>query len=256
MPNIYWVGLAGRAGAGKDTTARILADYLLAYHVDAVLIYRFAGPLKTMLASIGYPTPEDPRDYYVQNDLGTTYRHMAQSLGTEWGCKLIHPDVWVALAIKQVRLFSESQQVPYGAELLLSPGHTPQSYKSLAVILPDVRRPNEALAVRHTAGIDLLQTRPQGFVFEIRGREGSIAWNPLQKFILSRRLNWLNKLCKPILPHPSEWPLPYSCIDGVIDNSEFDDQFEHLRKQVEGCADYMGDTWAAAAKARLARYAV
>lgn len=92
------IGLTGLAGSGKDTVRRILEE-------DHEFIgLAFADPIRqmlgTLLAENGISTQwmyerelkEQPIDR-----LDVSYRHMAQTLGTEWGRKL-HPDFWLRIA--------------------------------------------------------------------------------------------------------------------------------------------------------------
>lgn len=85
------IGLTGRAGSGKSTVAAHLAD-------RGYKRIRFADPLKDMMRALGL----DER--HIEGDLkevpcpllaGKTPRHAMQTIGTEWGRGLIHPDLWV-----------------------------------------------------------------------------------------------------------------------------------------------------------------
>lgn len=84
--------LAGVAGAGKSTIAAELVKH-------GYQVVKFAGPLKAMIRALGLTDAE------IEGDLkekpcallgGQTPRHAMQTLGTEWGRGLIHPDLWVA----------------------------------------------------------------------------------------------------------------------------------------------------------------
>lgn len=123
------IGLCGAEGAGKSTVAR----YLL--HARDAKIVPFAAPLKRMLEGLGLPaaslygTPEDkarPLDLLG----GKSGRWAMQSLGTEWGRKLIHPDLWMNAWKLQV-------------------SHT----STPIVVADDLRFMNEAAAVRSFGGI-------------------------------------------------------------------------------------------------------
>lgn len=92
------IAFAGPAGSGKDTAG--------AYLIKKYGFQRLpmAGPLKAMLAAMGYPEPatQDEKEKIIP-ELGVSWRYMAQTLGTEWGRSLISPDLWVILAEKHIR---------------------------------------------------------------------------------------------------------------------------------------------------------
>lgn len=71
----------------------------------------------------------------VDDRYGCTPRHIMQTLGTEWGRELIHPDVWVRAMGR--RIFSQP------------------------VVVADVRFPNEAMLVRNL-----------GVLIHVEGRGG------------------------------------------------------------------------------------
>lgn len=90
--------LAGNAGAGKDTAADVFVEH------GGWSRMSLAGPLKYMLGELlklrGCPDPKR----YTDGDLkevpcpyldGVTARHAMQTLGTEWGRKLIGEDLWL-----------------------------------------------------------------------------------------------------------------------------------------------------------------
>jgi hypothetical protein len=89
-------GFTGKAGSGKDTSAQWLVDN------EGYSTYALARRLKAMLhVGLGL----DPADYVTPAQknavipwLGCSYRHCAQTLGTEWGRKLIKQDLWTTLA--------------------------------------------------------------------------------------------------------------------------------------------------------------
>lgn len=85
------LGLAGPAGAGKDTVADILCDI---YGFKKI---RFADPLRRMLEAAGIYEPEANRKNDPLDGLGFSWRKAAQLLGTEWGREL-NPNIWVMIA--------------------------------------------------------------------------------------------------------------------------------------------------------------
>lgn len=100
------IGFAGKKGAGKDTAAEFMFP-------DAPKV-GFADPLKAMLSVLL------PLEYLNDPELkekrsvvyGCTPRHMMQTLGTEWGRKMVHPDIWTLQMHRElVRLDSEPLRV-------------------------------------------------------------------------------------------------------------------------------------------------
>lgn len=113
------IGIAGPARAGKDT----IADYLLENLPDHVRA-SFADPMKAMVQTGLKLTDEqlygdlketiDPR-------YGVTPRFIMQSIGTDWGRRMINPDIWVYAMAETI--------IPY-------------------TVIPDTRFENEAKFIR------------------------------------------------------------------------------------------------------------
>jgi hypothetical protein len=121
------VGLTGKAGSGKTTAAQVLVD--AGWHR-----VKFAGPLKDMLRGMGLT------DRHIEGDLkevpcdllgGQTPRYAMQTLGTEWGRGLIHPDLWIMLARQRIVTAMAA---------------------GLNVVVDDVRFENEAAVIRDLGG--------------------------------------------------------------------------------------------------------
>jgi hypothetical protein len=137
------IGLAGRAGAGKSESARILAR---AFGYQAVHIGR---PLKAMLTALlvefGYSAELAAR--YVDGDrkrdlipeLMLTATQAQQTLGTEWGRGCCYEGLWLDAWLRQVA----------GVPLALN---------------ESVRFANEAEAIRARGGI-VVEIRRPGLVF-------------------------------------------------------------------------------------------
>lgn len=70
--------------------------------------------------------------------LGCTIRHALQTLGTEWGRDCIHPDVWTLIAQQRSRKLRRSR----------------------AVIIDDIRFPNEYAMVKREGGAVIRVNRP------------------------------------------------------------------------------------------------
>lgn len=86
---------------------------------------------------------------------GRSLRYIMQTLGTEWGRELIHPDIWVRLA--EAMLFERGERM----------------------IISDVRFDNEAEFVRSKGGVILHVTRPDTPAVEDHASEAGIRMSPM-----------------------------------------------------------------------------
>lgn len=138
------IGLTGRAGSGKDTVRTFLEER----HAFAGMA--FADPIRSMLsallrevgASDDWMTDRLLKEGTIPA-LGTSYRHLAQTLGTEWG-RRIDTEFWLRIAKARLNVMREA------------------GVKS--VVISDVRFINEAHWIAAEGGqvwrIDRLQAEP------------------------------------------------------------------------------------------------
>jgi len=135
------IGITGKARSGKDTVATLINKHMVYFEIMS-----FAEPIKQML-KIGlnltdeqlYGDKKETFDYAYN----CSARHMMQTLGTEWGRNLIHPDIWVIALDKMIQEFT---------------------------IIPDVRFQNEADYVRE-----------RGVLIHVYGNRGGIAGNHISE---------------------------------------------------------------------------
>lgn len=120
------VGLCGAAGAGKDTVASMTPFNR----------YALADPIKK---GINEMLGLSPLIWYMRELkeapipwLGKSPREMAQTLGTEWGRQMVHPEIWLTLAMRK------------WDEVRASANPT--------LIITDVRFDNEAAAIINAGG--------------------------------------------------------------------------------------------------------
>ncbi len=121
------VGIAGRAGAGKD---------LVASMIPGAWVIGLADPLYAMLAAMLRVSVDSLRDRGTKELpiewLGRSPRHLLQTLGTEWGREHVAQDVWMRLAAKRA-----DDMVAAGVRV---------------VVVADVRFPDEAAWIRDRGG--------------------------------------------------------------------------------------------------------
>lgn len=122
------IGIAGPAGSGKSTAARNLCATDPTKFVQA----SFAYPIKLMMeAGLGVAMDADKTAEWAP---GVTVRRMYQTLGTEWGRRLINPDVWIWDFVRR-----------HGDEKRI-------------IVVDDIRMDNEAdLCRRHGAIVHLMR---------------------------------------------------------------------------------------------------
>lgn len=143
--------------SGKSTLAERLVDKH-GFHLVS-----FADPVKEMLTSLLRAMSYDEKHIHrlLYEDLkhtpippfGRTAREMMQTLGTEWGRDLVHPNLWVHLAARKI-------------ERLLSEG--------TRVVVDDVRLPNEAACVLSLGGAMYRITRPSAQKYNDHRSEGGL----------------------------------------------------------------------------------
>jgi hypothetical protein len=104
QPQPLLLGLIGNAGAGKDTVAAFLEDEHAFERIG------FADPVLDMVLALfnaagidGAWAVERSLKELPTPVLNTSYRRLAQSLGTQWGRELIGPELWVTIAAHRHR---------------------------------------------------------------------------------------------------------------------------------------------------------
>ncbi|VVM93373.1 hypothetical protein PS673_02906 [Pseudomonas fluorescens] len=126
------IGLAGRARTGKTTAANHLAN------VHGFQTYAFADPLREGLMNIFNLSPcdfDDDRKEQPIGWLGRSARELMQSMGTEWGRNMVHPELWLLLAEQNLEFLGQAHDTATG------------------FVISDLRFENEADFVRKRGGI-------------------------------------------------------------------------------------------------------
>jgi len=131
------IGIAGRAGAGKN---------LVASMIPSATVIQLADPIYAMLAAmLGVPADQlrDRRTKELPLDgVGKSPRQLLQTLGTEWGRHLVRDDIWLVLARRRI-------------DALVRAG-------AASVVIADVRFDNEAAMIRGAGGQVWEVCRPDG----------------------------------------------------------------------------------------------
>lgn len=143
------IGIAGPAGSGKDTLA-------LAFTELGFARVSFATPIKDALnAMFGFePEQWEDREWKEAEleEFGVSPRHLAQTLGTEWGRQFVADDLWVRLALNK----ADDERI----------------------VISDVRFDNEADAIRQAGGLIVHLKRPGCAPVKEHVSEAGIAHQP------------------------------------------------------------------------------
>lgn len=157
---ISLIGIAGPAGAGKDT----VADRLVAKH--GFSRYSLAGPIKAALnAAFGWsPEQWDDRAWKEARicRLGFSPRRAAQTLGTEWG-RALNSNLWLLLAerfIERCKAMDSFDPIAHG------------------IVIPDIRFEDEAAWVRKQGGVLWHITRGDCASIEAHASEAGVSVAP------------------------------------------------------------------------------
>jgi len=132
MTSKLLIGIAGPKRSGKDTLARLLCGALNARQDS------FAAPIRNFIGELIGLDPE-LLELHKETPIpwldGVTPRQMMQTVGTEWGRVMVHPELWVNSLMARV-------------------SHTQH------VVISDVRFPNEARAILAHGGVVIAVDRP------------------------------------------------------------------------------------------------
>lgn len=128
------IGIVAPAGSGKTVVAKHLQDR------HGFTRMRFAHQLKAML-KVGLGLTDEQLDgadktVPLPQFGGCTPRHIMQTLGTDWGRRMIHSDIWTNAWRAAARRVEGS------------------------IVVDDVRFPNEAAAIRAEGGLLWRVVRP------------------------------------------------------------------------------------------------
>jgi hypothetical protein len=131
------VGISGKAQAGKDLTARLMREFLMAKG-KKVLIVHFADKLKDIV-KFAFNWDDDMVNSSKKDEVveGTNYtpRWVLQQLGTEFFREKINEDFWVDTLLNEYKMDHWENEVGYDF-----------------ILIPDVRFNSEALRIKDLGG--------------------------------------------------------------------------------------------------------
>lgn len=142
------IGLTGKARSGKDTVAGFLPGCRIS----------FAAPLKRGLKTMLRLDEEHVNGSLKEVELdwlGKSPRQLLQTLGTDWGRNLVHQDLWLLLAKRDI-------------ESMLA--------LNIDVIVTDVRFDNEAELIRSLGGQVWHIVRPDAQAVNAHASEAGVTW--------------------------------------------------------------------------------
>lgn len=157
------IGIHGKARSGKDTIADRLVD------VHGFTKLSFAAPIKRMISTLGIDVDSIQDKEAPIEWLGASYRQLAQTLGTEWGRYLIHPEMWVLLVKREIEKAPENNYV-----------------------LSDVRFENEAAWIRSVGSLWVVQRPDLPMVRQHVSEQGLYITNKDRLFINDRTIETLH----------------------------------------------------------------
>lgn len=141
------VGLAGAAGAGKDSVASALTDI-------GFVQYALASPIKRALNAIfGWTMDNWENREWKEKDgaLGFSPRRAAQTLGTEWG-RSINERLWLELAGYTLNFYDDAHERAAQAQAENPDSVVEMMPHYVGMVVSDVRFENEAQWVREQGG--------------------------------------------------------------------------------------------------------
>jgi hypothetical protein len=160
--------------SGKTTAAGHLAAQGF-HHMS------FATPLKGMLAWLltqfiaGTDVERAQRIKHIMDNKEMpiielpgepSFRKLAQTLGTDWGRDMIHPQLWVEAALSGIA--------------------RAKSRGAMGVVFDDIRFPNEANAIRAMGGFAIRIVRPDApNVYRLHTSEGALAEYPFDAEVMN-----------------------------------------------------------------------
>lgn len=154
----FIVGIGGFRRSGKDTFARVVAD-VARERGFAVATIAFADPLRhAAAAAYGVDVSiftDDARKDTVCDAWSITYRQMLINLGE--AMRSVDPDHWVKAWRQSVAGQIRNARIALAS---VAGSYTATVSRPALVIVPDLRRVNEAAVIHDAGGVTVLMRRP------------------------------------------------------------------------------------------------
>ena len=155
----HLIGLTGYAGSGKDTVRGVLAAH-------GYIGLAFADPIRMMLRTLfdqagvchSFMDSRQLKEIAIPQ-LGVSYRHLAQTLGTEWG-RAVAPDLWLRIANGYINDASSAGELWSDGVPLF--------------VVSDVRLASEAQWVHDRGGVVWRINRPQAAAVREHSTEAEV----------------------------------------------------------------------------------
>lgn len=153
--NVKLIGISGAAGSGKSRLSQALQGQFSYIPVS------FAYDLKKMLQALPFMHEENFKDRIWKEVThpfyGCSPRHLMQTLGTEWGRNLVHPDIWVLITGTRIE-----------AKWMVNKAFD-------AYVFDDLRFDNEAEWIKKQGGITVKVSRVQDQLVKAHSSEAGIS---------------------------------------------------------------------------------
>lgn len=169
------VGLTGPACSGKGEIALAIERTCLCRYVE----FYFAEKLWKMISALtGRPVEwlRDRRNKDTAMEIApgvvATPRRMAQTLGTEWGRRLIHDDLWCSETLARVDSFVAVMRTTLPDD-------------EFVIAITDVRFDNEAIGIRDRGGVIWEASRPGADTCESHPSESGISPHLIDRRIVN-----------------------------------------------------------------------
>lgn len=105
LDGLTLIGLAGNIGSGKTAAASMVPGACALQWADA--LYRGLSAMLDVGEEVLRDRTNKERPVTVAG-IEVVPRHLARTLGTEWGRDMIHPDLWVALTAERIACIAKN----------------------------------------------------------------------------------------------------------------------------------------------------
>lgn len=165
------IGIAGRAGSGKDTVADLLIEK---YQFRK---YAFADPIKLGLQSMfglnrTHFEDRERKEAPIVRLGNKSPRQLMQLLGTEFGRELVDENLWIGLADSFYRELDAQVQSSFGDSVVRG------------IVIPDVRFENEARWIRSHGGFIVHLVRPDLVAVHAHSSERGVSYARNKDFVM------------------------------------------------------------------------